>query len=58
VNDVAESPGTPRLDAESEQKLRAALAQDFHRPRTPEEWEALGRLLGSGHASEDGARGH
>jgi hypothetical protein len=52
VGDVAESPGGPRLDAESERRLREALAQDFHRPRTPEEWEALGRLLGTDGTAE------
>jgi hypothetical protein len=58
VSDVADSPGRPRLDAESERTLREALGQDFHRPRTREEWEALGRLLGADGAAEGTQPGH
>jgi hypothetical protein len=54
VSDRTDPPEVPRLDAESERKLREALGQDFHRPRTRDEWEALGGLLADGDLAEGG----
>jgi hypothetical protein len=45
VNDVAMTPEQERL-------LELARAENFANPQTPEEWEALAKLLGPDGAPE------
>jgi hypothetical protein len=49
VSDAADTPD----DAVGGATLSAALAIEFHRPRSRQEWEALGRLLGTPGSAAD-----
>ena len=42
MSDTAQTPGTPGADQAT---YSAALATEFRRPGSREEWENLGRLL-------------